>query len=209
MVTIGHWHITFFSDTRGVPPPVSDAFGVFLPALFIAYAMWRCAFRHVLPFFNEAPLERTLLYLVPFWCGVLFNVITEDLPIDRLTPEDFKKPGAVTALIVLGLLVVAVVLNQARMIRKTGWLPTYLSYYALGGAVLLILSQLPGLSLRLHHYIIAIVLLPGTAFPTRLSAIYQAFLLGMFLNGESRWGFDSIVQTAAQVSFDSRPFYIG
>ena len=50
---------------------------------------------------------------------------------------------------------------------------------------------------RLHHYIISMVLMPGTGFPTRLSAIYQGFLLSMFLNGAAASGFDSILQTAA------------
>lgn len=49
------------------------------------------------------------------------------------------------------------------------------------------------------QYIAAIVLTPLTAFPSRLSAIYQAFLLGMFLQGVAKFGFDSILQTAAEV----------
>ena len=63
----------------------------------------------------------------------------------------------------------------------------------------MVIALLPGLEFRLHHYIISMVLIPGTAFPTRLSAIYQGFLLGMFLNGVAAWGFDSILQTAADV----------
>ena len=43
-------------------------------------------------------------------------------------------------------------------------------------------------------------LIPGTAFPTRLSAIYQGLLLGMFLNGIAAFGLDSILQTAEDVS---------
>ena len=64
----------------------------------------------------------------------------------------------------------------------------------------LVLALLPGLQFRLHHYVIAMVLVPGTAWPTRASAVYQGFLLGLFLNGVAAWGFDSILQTAAQVS---------
>ena len=70
----------------------------------------------------------------------------------------------------------------------------------MGGLVVLVISQLPGLQGRIHHYIIAIILMPGTEFPTRLSAIYQGFLLGMFLNGVAAFGFDSILQTADDVS---------
>jgi hypothetical protein len=65
--------------------------------------------------------------------------------------------------------------------------------------VLVVLASLPGLTLRLHHYIIALMLLPSTAFPTRLSAIYQAFLLGLFINGGAAFEWDSILQTADEV----------
>jgi hypothetical protein len=65
--------------------------------------------------------------------------------------------------------------------------------------IILIGSQLPGLQFRLHHYFAAILLTPLTAVPTRLSAIYQAFVLGMFLNGVAAFDFDSIFQTAAEV----------
>lgn len=33
--------------------------------------------------------------------------------------------------------------------RTTGWLPYYLGWYVLGGLIVLVLSQLPGLSLRM------------------------------------------------------------
>lgn len=41
--------------------------------------------------------------------------------------------------------------------------------------------------------------MPGTGFPTRPSAVYQGFLLGMFLNGAAAFGLDSILQTPAEV----------
>lgn len=206
LVCIGFWHIAFFSDPRSEPPPISDAFGFFLPTLFIAYAFWLHAFRHVMPAFDGAPIERTVWYLLPFWLGVQWNVLEDLIPVDRLVGSDLKRPGAVTAVIVIGLLLVAIIVNQIRIIRQTGWLPRYLAYYVTGGLVLLVLALLPGLTLRLHHYFFAILLISGTAFPTRLSAIYQAFLLGMFLDGASRWGFDSILQTADEVS--TRPLLL-
>lgn len=62
--------------------------------------------------------------------------------------------------------------------------------------------------------------IPATAFPTRLSLVYQglvirytyvrsrlttqfSILLGLFLNGAARWGFDSILQTPAQLRRDA------
>lgn len=199
---IGFWHVTIFSQPRSNPPPLDDAFGDFLPTLFVAYAFWRLAYRFVLPAFDKAPIERSVWYLASFWPGVLLNIITEKIPIDTLTASSIQaEPGALTAVIIGSVVVLFIVVNQVRVIRKTGWLPYYLGWYIVGGAVALVLSQLPGLELRLHHYIAAMVLIPGTAFPTRLSAIYQGFLLGMFLNGIAAFGFDSILQTAVDVSW--------
>lgn len=200
MVCIGFWHITFFSSPRGEPPPISDAFGFFLPTLFIAYAFWLHAFRYALPAFDSAPIERAVLYLIPFWCGALINVITASLPIDRFLVSDLNRPGAAGTFAAIAIIVVAILVNQIRVIRKTKWLPKYLAYYGIGALVLFVLSLLPGLTLRMHHYFFAIIFMAGTAFPTRLSAVYQAFLLGMFLEGASRWGFDSILQTVDEVS---------
>lgn len=202
LVAIGFWHVTLFSQPRSYPPPLDKAFGTFLPALFVAFVLWRLSFRYVLPAFSKMPLERALWYLPAFWIGVLANIVFAKLPIDRLLASDINsRRGALTAAIVIALLVLCIIVNQVRVIRKTGWLPRYLAWYVIGGLVVLVLSQLPGLQFRLHHYIAAIALVPVTAFPTRLSAIYQAFLLGLFLNGVAAFDFAPILQTAADVSY--------
>lgn len=95
------------------------------------------------------------------------------------------------------------IVNQLRVIRRAGVLPLYARWYALGAIVVGLLFTLPALEFRLHHYIVAIVLTPGTAFVTRPSAFFQAFLLGMFLNGVARWGFDSLLQTAESLRGDA------
>ncbi len=161
---------------------------------------WRAAFRFVLPTFASLPLERAVYYVGAFWPGALINVITSKIPIDRLLWRDIKhRPGALVALIIIAAIVLLVVLNQMRIVRKTGLLLHYLMYYVIGGLVILILSQLPSLTFRLHHYVFAMLMIPLTAFPTRISAILQAFFLGVFLDGVSRWGFASILQTATEV----------
>ncbi|KAI0375410.1 hypothetical protein BV20DRAFT_960553 [Pilatotrama ljubarskyi] len=204
LVCIGFWHVTLFSQPQASPPPLDTAFQQFLPTLFVAYAFWRLAFRFVLPAFRRAPIEASVWYLAPFWTGVLTNLTTDKIPIDRLVASDISsRPGGLTALIVIVIILLVIVINQVRVIRKTGWLPWYLGWYIAGGLVTLVLSQLPGLELRLHHYILAMVLMPGTGFPTRLSAIYQGFLLGMFLNGVAAFGFDSILQTPADLRRDA------
>jgi hypothetical protein len=203
LICIGYFQLGFFNDTRSDPPTISALLGDFLPILFVAYGVWRLAFRFVLPAFKDKPLERWLWYIPAFWIGVLVTIVFHKIPIDRLVGEDLKRPGAITAITVLGILVLCIVINQMRVIRKTGWLPHYLKWYLIGACIILIISQLPGLTLRLHHFIIGIILIPGTAFPTRLSAIYQAFLLGMFLNGVARWGFAPIAQSADELRRDA------
>ncbi|KAG8744691.1 hypothetical protein FRC10_009605 [Ceratobasidium sp. 414] len=166
------------------------------------------------------PLERAVWYLAPFWAGVHFNVLTAKIPIDRLVSSDLRRPGAVTALVIIVIVVAVIVANQVRIIRKSGAFFYYLWRYALAGIIAAVLASLPTLTFRLHHvgtrgvqkyyttdkpaqYIAATVLTPLTAFPTRLSAIYQAFLLGMFLQGVAKFGFDSILQTAAELRRDA------
>jgi hypothetical protein len=56
--------------------------------------------------------------------------------------------------------------------------------------VLVVLALLPDLALRLHHYIVALMLPLDTASPTRSPVIYQAFLLGLLISG--RVGFDLV-----------------
>ncbi|RDX52030.1 hypothetical protein OH76DRAFT_1400943 [Lentinus brumalis] len=204
LVCIGFWHVALFSQPMASPPPLDAAFQQFLPTLFVAYAFWRLAFRFTLPAFRKAPIEASVWYLAPYWTGVLTNLTMDKIPIDRLVASDISsRPGALTALIIIILILLVIVLNQVRVIRKTGWLPWYLGWYVAGGLVTLVLALLPGLEFRLHHYVLAMVLISGTGFPTRLSAIYQGFLLGMFLNGVAAFGFDSILQTAQDLQRDA------
>lgn len=153
-----------------------------------------------MPAFRGAPVESCFLYLSGFWVGILNNLTFDRLPLSRLTSSDItKRNGAIATLVVLLVIITVLAINQVRVVRKTGWLPHYLGWYIAGGLVTLVIALLPGLSLRLHHYIIPMIILPGTGFPTRLSAIYQGLMLGLFLNGTAAFGLASILQTAADV----------
>ena len=153
-----------------------------------------------------------MLYLGPFWVGLLSqvfmltlcftkNLLTfkqytfNNIPIQRLIPQDIhKQPGGVIALVIICIVLVILALNQIRLMRSLGCLPTYLTYYIIGGIVTGLLCTIPGgFQFRLHHWLIALVLLPACAFPTRLDAIYQGLLLGLFLNDAATFGFDGIV----------------
>ena len=144
------------------------------------------------------PLEK-LWFLLPFWGGLL---VTAYVPINRLgfgSPQ----PGQTAATVVLVLVVVVIVIGQLWLMRRTGRLFYFARFYILGLIILVLASRIPGLVLRIHHYFAALVLLPGTAFQTRYCLVYQGILLGMFLEGAARWGFDSILQTVAELVGDA------
>jgi hypothetical protein len=204
LACVGFWHITLVSEPRDYPPPIGAAVGDFLPFLFVCYAIWRLAFRFVWPAFSHLPLESTLWTLGFWWLGVLLNVVFDKVPLQRLVARDIRQqPGSLVALIVIVVVVLAIAVNQVRVMRATGELPKYLSLYALGGVGVGLAAAVPGETLRLHHYIIALVLLPACAFPTRLGLVYIAFLLGMYTNGIARWGFDGLLQDNAVVQGDA------
>lgn len=168
-----------------------------LPATFVIFVeYWVCA-APLLTGLN-AQFEKTILYLGFCFVGALNNYTFAPLiPIARLTPHDLRQPGARTALGLIITAIVAIVVGQIHWIRVSGNMPKYLKIYIAMCLSLLILLVLPGLRLRIHHYILALLFMPGTAFKTRTSLIYQGLLLGLFINGVARWGFSSIVQTPA------------
>ncbi|KIW65126.1 hypothetical protein PV04_07409 [Phialophora macrospora] len=199
------FHVALISD----PPSYSDASGLislafrrFLPAAFVAHIMYRYCIHRTL-YDLKAPVERTILWLGGCWVGALNNVTFDRIPISRLTPHDLEQqPGAIAALVsIIGILLVIAV-GQAWCFRIEGRMPRYLLFYALVAALLVALVLVPGNNLRIHHYILALILLPGTSLQTRPSLLYQGILVGLFINGIARWGFDSILQTPGQLLQD-------
>jgi hypothetical protein len=150
-----------------------------------------------------AQYEKTILWLGGCWVGALNNYTFDKIPIERLTPHDLKQPGAIPALIIIILTLLCIALGQAWGLRVEGRFLRYLAIYATMIAGLLLLVALPGLNVRLHHYILALLLLPGTCMQNRPSLIYQGLLVGLFINGIGRWGFDSIVQTWFELRGDA------
>ncbi|PGH04317.1 hypothetical protein AJ80_08540 [Polytolypa hystricis UAMH7299] len=175
-----------------------------LPASFIAYVLYLFCARPLLKSFEDPPvyqISKTLIYLPPAFIGALNNyTFAMWIPIQRLTPHDIKsQPGAPIALAIMIIIILSIVFTQAWQIRQGGLFFRYLKIYATIGIGLLILLVLPGFRLRIHHYILAILLMPGTAFPTRSSVFFQGLLLGLFINGAARWGFAPIIETPSSL----------
>jgi hypothetical protein len=203
--------IVFFQIAMASDPPsyasypalASTTLGRFLPAAFVAAVFYRVSVRKTLT--NcKAHIEKTILWVGGCWVGALGNYTFEQIPIQRLTSHDLhQQPGAITALVIIILVLCAVVLYQAWCLRSEGRLPRMLGLYAILGIGLLICLGIPQLSLRIHHYILALLLLPGTSMQTRVSLLCQGLLVGLFINGIARWGFDPVLQTAAALRGDA------
>ncbi|KAJ5304180.1 uncharacterized protein N7443_003840 [Penicillium atrosanguineum] len=180
---------------------VSTLLSRLLPASFVVYVLFKfCANPLLQPISSPIyQFSKLFLFLPPLFIGALNNyTFARLIPLQRLTPMDIQQqPGAKLALAIVIPTVLTIVLTQAWQIRQGGLLPRYLKIYCTMLLFILILAPLPGLRLRIHHYILAILLMPGTAFPTRPSLIYQGLLLGLFINGVARWGFASIIETPA------------
>ncbi|KAF2133920.1 hypothetical protein P153DRAFT_281094 [Dothidotthia symphoricarpi CBS 119687] len=205
--TILFFQIAMASD----PPPYSNypalastTLGRFLPAAFAMALMYRFSVRKTL-LHCRAHIETTVLWLGGAWVGAMSPYTFEKIPLQRLTTHDLhQQPGAVTALVIIVLVLFAIALFQAWCLRREGRLPRYLGLYAILGLGLLLCLAIPRLSLRIHHYILALLLLPGTALQTRASLLCQGILVGLFINGIARWGFDPILQTAAALQGDAQ-----
>jgi hypothetical protein len=76
--------------------------------------------------------------------------------------------------------------SQAWVIWTAGKLPRYLLLYGVMTSASLVMLALPQLNLRIHHYILALLFLPGTALQTRPCLLYQGLLVGLFINGIAR-----------------------
>lgn len=196
------FHVALASD----PPNLTNyyellsvALGRFLPACFCSWVTYRYSVKRSLTNLT-AQIEKTILWLGPAWVGALNNYTFDRIPIQRLTPHDIKaQPGAIPALIIIVLSIFSIALGQAWSFRIEGRMPRYLVIYGLMVLTLLIMLTLPGLNLRIHHYILALLFIPGTSFQNRPSLIYQGLLVGLFINGIARWGFDSILQTPGEL----------
>ncbi|KAI9783382.1 MAG: hypothetical protein M1839_003917 [Geoglossum umbratile] len=183
---------------------ISVIVGRFLPAAFVAFVLYRYCVRPQLKDL-VAQYEKTVLWVGGCWVGALTNYTFDFIPIQRLTPHDLnQQPGAKVALSAIAFAILFIAVGQIWYLRLEGRLPRYLALYMLFGVILALFVAIPGLNLRIHHYILALLLLPGTAIQTRPSLLYQGVLVGLFINGIARWGFDSILQTPATLLGDGQ-----
>lgn len=201
------WTVGLASD----PPPhwslpglFSNIVGKYLPAMLAAWVMYdKMGVRRTLAGLT-AQVEKTVLWVGACWFGALENYTFRWIPIQRLTPHDLEQqPGARFALAMIIILLVLIAAKQVYYLRQEGRLIAYLKLYILFVAGLMACLVLPDLQLRIHHYVLALLLLPGVGMQTRPALLYQGLLVGLFINGIARWGWDPVLQTAAALQGDA------
>ncbi|EKV12786.1 LCCL [Penicillium digitatum] len=197
------YFIVWFQVAMASDPPlvgsyydlVSLALGRFLPGAFVGFVLYYFCVRHTLNNL-DAHWDKTVLWLGGCWVGALNTDTFDRIPISRLTPHDIQQqPGALTALIIVVGSLIAIAFGQAHCFRREGRFFPTISIYGVLVAGVLILVAVPHMNLRIHHYILSLLFLPGTTMQTRPSLLYSGILIGLFINGIARWGFDSILQT--------------
>ena len=203
-----YWTVGLATDTptyTSVAALFSRELGNYVPAMFTAWVMYdKMGVRRALRGLT-AQIEKTVLWLGACWVGALTNHTFDFIPIQRLTPHDLEQqPGAQAALAVIIVILVAIIVTQIWFFRQEARLIRYLKFYVLIGVGLIICALLPNLSLRIHHYVLGLLLLPGTSMQTRPSLLYQGLLVGFFINGIARWGFDPFLQTAFALRGDAQ-----
>ncbi|EFX01452.1 lccl domain containing protein [Grosmannia clavigera kw1407] len=203
------WTVGLATD----PPPaestaslVSIVLGAFLPAALAGWVIYdKLGVRRTLGRGFAAHIEKTVLWLGACWVGALTNYTFDYIPIARLTPHDLQQqPGAKAALATIITILLVIVASQIWFFRQEGRLRPYLKLYILFVSSLCFCAAIPHLNLRIHHYILALLLLPGTSMQTRPALAYQGLLVGLFINGTCRWGWASLLQTPAALQGDAQ-----
>lgn len=201
------FHVALVSDPPNLATYnglVSLALGRFLPAAFCAAVVYKYCVRRTLNGL-QAQIEKTILWLGGCWVGALNNYTFDKIPIQRLTPHDIQQqPGAIPALIIVILVLISIVLYQAWCFRIEGRFNSMLRVYAIMVGFVLVLVAIPKMNVRIHHYILGLIFSPGTSMQNRPSLLFQGLLIGLFINGIARWGFDSILQTPLELRGDAQ-----
>jgi hypothetical protein len=202
------WHVGMASDApphSSIAGLFSNIIGKFLPAMFCAWVFYdKMGVRRTLQGLT-AQVEKTVLWLGGCWVGALTNYTFDFIPIQRLNAHDLQQqPGAKAALAMIVIVLVVIAASQVWFFRQAGRLIKTLKLYGLFILAIVVCLVLPDLSLRIHHYILAILLLPGTSLQTRPSLLYQGILMGLFINGIARWGFDPVLQTSRALRGDAQ-----
>lgn len=218
IMSVGFWTITLATDPPTLVDPakpetfyelISMSLGRFLPTCFVMYFLWKVSLQRTFskpqdadsnPADNQtptaSPMSRLIFWYPFFWLGVLNNITFDRLPVDRLTWKDLQaQPGALLTVSVFSVIIIGCVITQAYLVWLSGRFNKLIKLYIMMFAALFAIAWIPGLTLRIHHYIFALMFIPGCSTRGRTAYVFQGLLLGLFLSGVARWGYASIAET--------------
>lgn len=218
LMSVGFWTISLATDPPTLVDParletfyelISLSLGRFLPTCFVMYFLWKVSIKRTFSKPQEereapispmepssSPMSRLIFWYPFFWLGILNNITFDRLPVDRLTWKDFQnQPGALLTVSIFSVIILVCVITQAYAVWLSGRFNRLIKIYILMFAALFLLAWIPGLTLRIHHYIFALIFIPGCSTRGRTAYVFQGILLGLFLSGVARWGYASIAET--------------
>ena len=189
-----YWYLVF--TARGGEPYALTLLGAgaFISAALMLAALYPAAVAKALApdaASGAAPASALLSYFAPMLVAAhmnLFTVFFPDFSFDatllRLAPGPAAAVGALFCVLVLG------VLYFARQFYLSGAWGFVGSVYLASAAAFALVSVLLRLraSVHLHHFMIALCLIPLTRFPTLPARVAQGVLVGIMLNGVAFWG---------------------
>lgn len=218
IMSVGFWTITLATDPPTLVDParpetfyelISMSLGRFLPTCFVMYFLWKVSLQRTFskppdedsnPADDQtptaSPMSRLIFWYPFFWLGVLNNITFDRLPVDRLTWKDLQvQPGALLTVSIFSVIIIGCVITQAYLVWLSGRFNKLIKLYIMMFAALFAIAWIPGLTLRIHHYIFALMFIPGCSTRGRTAYVFQGLLLGLFLSGVARWGYASIAET--------------
>ncbi|WWC72776.1 uncharacterized protein I206_106740 [Kwoniella pini CBS 10737] len=202
LLIMGYFQLILFSDPPNIQPNWEIIIGRLPTILISGYWFYKISFKRTLNGFKELPFEITIWQGIGFWLGIESSTIFNKLPITRLGYDSLNSSGIISLICIIIVAIIVIIL-QAFEMRKYGLLRYYLIRYIPLIPIIIILAFIPNYTLRLHHYLFAIIAIPVLSLPNRISLFGQAFALGLFLDGVGRWDWDSLIQLTESLVGDA------
>lgn len=207
LVAIGYWTVVLASNPPWSEESVGNetevfslGLGRFLPCMLSTMYIYQFATRPLMTNM-QAHLTRAVLFGTAFVMGILENYVFGRIPVDRLMIQDLRdQSGALIAFLIIVVIVGTIIISQAYMFWVSGKFQAYFPLYCAQALALMLFCAVPHETLRIHHYILALLLLPGTCLQTGPSVFYQGLLLGLYVSGVARWDFAPVLQSERQLS---------
>ncbi|KAJ3168874.1 hypothetical protein HDU88_001201 [Geranomyces variabilis] len=201
LISSGFWYAVFFAIPVHGDGWTSQAFANYFITLAFSYYLYKLFIAPVMLSPARFPVDTFILTIAPFWFALHTEIMSAPVSNFGLTSRAFRDPTTLVIFCVGVPIVLLVCGLQLWMFRRHGMLVKYLACYGVGFLVYFLLPMALGLSLHLHHYTVGIILLPLTRLQMRTSLLAQGFLIGLVVQGISRWGAASPFDTSFQNNF--------